>query len=351
MSTLATAAVCAAIFLLLERPSYRLLDSMRHARFVRAYLFDPKVRRLAQALRQGDPRTNLFKTMWDTNAGVMLSRQMFREVDMDGVPRYEYKPNLRKLSFVTGADGLQWRIQTIDTAPLRQALAGLDTTVLVTAAYDGNGFRRVASQLSADCQAHVLFLGDSFTDGVWVADEETFVSLYGEMARTRAGANVCPVNAGVNGYGTLEERFAFEHDFDRAGRPSIVFVMFFANDVDVDFEAVVRGTMPNETQLWQANLNELHAMHEFAQAHGTTLVLVAIPTREQVVDRSTRAHYQDVLRAFAGREGIRFIDLYDGLAAHDPRPLYWSWDPHFTPAGHRAVAGLLFEATKDLLHD
>jgi hypothetical protein len=29
--------------------------------------------------------------------------------------------------------------------------------------------------------------------------------------------------------------------------------------------------------------------------------------------------------------------------------LYWSWDPHLTPAGHRAVAGLLYEATKDLL--
>ena len=72
---------------------------------------------------------------------------------------------------------------------------------------------------------------------------------------------------------------------------------------------------------------------------------------EQVFDRAPRTHYQDVLRKFATREGIRFIDLYDGLVARDPHPLYWSWDPHLTPAGHRVVAELLCEATKDLLHE
>lgn len=351
LSTLAVAAICTAAFFLLERPTYRLLGGLRQVRFVRAYLFDRKVRRLARALRRGDPRTDLFKTMWDTNSGVMLSRQMFREVDMDGVQKYEYKPNLHKLSFSTGAGDLQWRMETVDTADMREALAGLDTTFLVTASYDSNGFRRVAPEFSSECRAHVLFLGDSFTDGLWVNDEDTFVNVYGELARARAGVRVCPVNAGVNGYGPPEERFALEHDFDRAGKPSVVFVMFFPNDVDQDYDAVVRGTVPGEDRLWQASLNELHVMREFANSHGSALVLAAIPPAEQVFDRAPRTHYQDVLRKFATREGIRFIDLYDGLVARDPHPLYWSWDPHLTPAGHRVVAELLCEATKDLLHE
>jgi lysophospholipase L1-like esterase len=349
LSTITVAVICTAGFFLVERPSYRLLGSLRHVRFVRAYLFDRKVRRLARALQDSDPRTDVFKTIWDSNVGVLLSRQMFLELEMDGVQKYAYRPDLHKLSFTTGIGDLEWRMETVDTPAMREALAGLNTTFLVTASYDGSGFRQVAPELSTDCRVHVLFLGDSFTDGLWVSDEDTFVNVYGKLARTRATAKVCPVNAGVNGYGSFEERFALEHDFDRAGMPSVVFVMYFPNDVDQDSEGVVRGTVRDEDRLWQASLKELHRIREFAEAHRSALVIAAIPPAEQLFDRVPRTHYQDVLRAFATREGIRFVDLYDGLAAGDPHQLYWSWDPHLTPAGHRVVAGLLYEATKDLL--
>jgi lysophospholipase L1-like esterase len=348
LSTLCATALCAGVYLLLERPTLHMLGGLREIRLVRAYLFDRRVRRLAGALQDADPHTDVFKTMWDTNAGVMLSRQMFREVDMNGVQKYAYKPNLHKLSFATGTAGLQWRMETVDTPAMRQALAGLDTAFLVTASYDDNGFRHVAPEFS-DCREHVMFLGDSFTDGLWVSDEDTFANVYGKLARTGSSAKVCPVNAGVNGYGSFEERFALEHDFDRAGKPSVVFVMYFPNDVEQDYDAVVRGTAPDEDRLWQASLKELRLMREFTAAHGSKLVIAAIPPAKQVFDRAPRTHYQDVLRAFAARERIRFIDLYDGLVAASPRQLYWSWDPHLTPAGHRAVAGLLYEATKDLL--
>lgn len=348
VSTLCASAICAGVYLLLQRSTLHMLGGFREARFVRAYLFNRRVRRLAAALQDADPHTDVFKTMWDTNAGVLLSRQMFREVDMDGVQKYAYKPNLHKLSVATGTADLQWRMETVDTSALREALARLDTTFLVTASYDDNGFRHVAPEVS-DCREHVMFLGDSFSDGLWVSDEDTFVNVYGKLARTRSSAKVCPVNAGVNGYGLFEERFALEHGFDRASKPSIVFVMYFPNDVEQDYDAVVRGTAPGEDRLWQASLKELQLMREFTVVQGSTLVIVAIPRATQVFDRAPRTHYQDVLRAFATRERIRFIDLYDGLVAGSLHELYWSWDPHLTPAGHRAVAGLLYEATKDLL--
>ena len=66
---------------------------------------------------------------------------------------------------------------------------------------------------------HALFLGDSFTDGLWVNDADTFVNVYGHIVRERAGVKLCPVNAGVNGYGSLEEAYLLEHDFESAGRP------------------------------------------------------------------------------------------------------------------------------------
>ena len=349
ISLAGTAAVCTAGYLLVERPRLRLLGSLRQVSLVRAYLFNPKVRRFASALREQDPRTDVFKTMWDTNAGALLSHRMFREVDMDGVPKYAYKPNLRKLGFFAGTGDLQWKMETVDTHGMREALRDIDTTFLVSASYDERGFRNVDRVLTEGCQRHVLFLGDSFTDGLWVSDGDTFANVYGHIARDRSGVRVCPVNAGVNGYGSFEERFVLEHEFDHAGRPSLIFVMYFPNDVDQDYDAVVNGTLRDADRLWRESLGELRRMHRFAADHGSTLVLAAIPPAEQSFDRAPQTHYQDILRAFAAQEGLMFVNLYDGFVAHDPHPLYWTWDPHLTPAGHRVAAELLYDSTRELL--
>jgi lysophospholipase L1-like esterase len=326
-----------------------MLGSLRQISLVRAYLFNPKLRRFAGALRDQDPRTDLFKTMWDTNVGALLSRRMFREVEMDGVQKYAYKPNLRKLGFLAAAAGIQWKMEVVDTPGMRDALRDIDTPLLVSASYDERGFRHADPELTAGCQHRVLFLGDSFTDGLWVNDADTFANVYGRLARDRSGLRICPVNAGVNGYGSFEERFVLEHEFDHAGRPSLIFVMYFPNDVDQDYDALVHGTLADADRLWQESLRELRRMHRFAVVHGSTLVLAAIPPAEQLFDRAPQTHYQNVLRAFAAEEGVLFINLYGGLVARDPHLLYWTWDPHLTPAGHRVVAELLYDATKDLL--
>ena len=349
LSSLASLVVCAGAYLLLQRPNYHTLGALREFRLVRAYLFDRRVRRLARALRESDPRSDLFKTMWDTNAGVMLSRRLYRVVDMDGRSSYGYKPNLHKLSFWTGAHGLSWRMETEDTPALRAALADLGPELMLTASYDDEGFRRTDPDLAVDCQAHVLFLGDSFTDGLWVADADTFANRYARVARARSGTRVCPVNAGVNGYGSFEERFVLEHEFEHAGRPLLVFVMYFPNDVDQDYDAVVDGTLRDADRLWRESLDELLRMNRFAHARGITLVLAAIPTSTQAIEGLSQTHYQDVLGRFATAERIVFVNLIEGFAARGPRSLYLSGDPHFTPLGHQVTAELLYDATKDRL--
>jgi lysophospholipase L1-like esterase len=273
---------------------------------------------------------------------------MFREVTMNGERRYAYRPNLKKLGFRTGAGGFHWNMETEDTQAIRGALAGLDTRFMVTASYDADGFRRVDAGGESDCQVRALFLGDSFTDGLWVDDRDTFVSAFGHVARDRSGVRVCPVNAGVNGYGPLEESWVLEHGFEPAGRPRVVFVMFFANDVDSDYDAVIGGRLAGSDERWVAALAYLEAMVRFAAARGATLVLAAIPPAEQVYGGGSQQHYQDVLRDFARRENIRFVNLIDALTSLDAHAFYWDWDPHFTPRGHRVVAEALYAATAEL---
>lgn len=349
MSFLAATAVSGAGFVLARGAHAYRLGAFHTPSLLFAYLFNAKVRRLAAALYRQDPHTDVLATVWDTNSRVLLSRRLFREVDMDGVRKYAYTFNLRKLSFFAGAGDLQWKMETVDTPDMRDTLRDIDTTYFSEASYDEHGFRRADPGLSTGCERHVLFLGDSFTDGLWVKDGETFANVYARIARDRSGRHVCPVNAGVNGYGSFEERFVLEHEFDRAGRPSLIFVMYFPNDVDQDYTAVLGGTLPDAARLWRQSLDELRRMKRLASRHGAAIVLVAIPTAEQFFERQPQTHYQDVLRAFAAEEGIPFVNLHDGFAAANPRELYWPWDAHFTPAGHRVAAELLYGATRDLL--
>jgi lysophospholipase L1-like esterase len=306
------------------------------------------LRRFARTLAAQDPKTDLIATLWDTNTGVLLSRRMFQDVMMDGVRKYRYRPNLKKLGFRTGASGFHWNMETEDTPAIRSALAELDTPFMVSASYDESGFRRVDSELTSNCASHVLFLGDSFTDGLWVGDADTFVNVFGHLVRERSGVRLCPVNAGVNGYGPLEEAHVLEHDFEAAGRPAVVFVMFFANDVDADFDAVINGTLEDSKRRWQESLAYLARIRRNAAAHGGTVVLAAIPTAAQVFSRGSQEYYQKVLREFAAQQGIQFVNLIDRLSSLDAHTLYWDWDPHFTPGGHRVVAEALYAETAAL---
>jgi len=349
LSTCVASAVGVGGYRLVERSSYRLLGTFRQLDLMRAYLRDARIRRFARALHDTDPRTALFSTQWDTNWGVLLSRHMYQTVTMDGVQKYAYRPNLKKLSFWAGASFQFWKMETEDTPVMRAAIADLDTQLLVTASYDEFGFRRTDPDLARDCQSRALFLGDSFTDGVWVGDGDTFANKYARLARERSSFTLCPVNAGVNGYGSLEERYTLEHQFEHAGRPSIVFVMYFANDVDQDHDAVITGQLRDAARLWQESLAQLDKMKRFADEHQVRLVLAAIPPREQILDKVPQTYYQDILRDFCERDGITFVNLFEGLVSHGLQGLYLDGDPHFTPLGHQVVAELLYDATKGLL--
>ena len=84
--------------------------------------------------------------------------------------------------------------------------------------------------------------------------------------------------------------------------------MYFPNDVDVDYPAVVNGTLPNTDAPWRESLEQVARMARFARSRGSTLALAAIPPFEQTASRQSSVHYQDVLRTFYANDGIAFID-------------------------------------------
>jgi hypothetical protein len=116
-------------------------------------------------------------------------------------------------------DGFRRSFEMVDSPSLRRTIDERHAVKIYTASYDGFGFRQVDAELTDHCDVRVVFLGDSFTDGVYMADRETAVNRYGRIARARSRIAVCPINTGVDGYGTLEEAFVLTHYFERLDRP------------------------------------------------------------------------------------------------------------------------------------
>ena len=116
----------------------------------------------------------------------------------------------------------------------------------VTVSNNALGFRgKEVAPAKPPGSARVLVLGDSFTYGIGVADDETFSA---RLAALDPRADV--LNTGVNGYGTAQELLLLR-DQGLALRPDVVVVAFFWNDVGNSFSrSFPRFVLEDGTLRW-----------------------------------------------------------------------------------------------------
>ncbi|HLC40923.1 MAG TPA: SGNH/GDSL hydrolase family protein [Methylomirabilota bacterium] len=93
---------------------------------------------------------------------------------------------------------------------------------------DAMGLRTVVRRIQARADFVVLLLGDSFTYGVGVDDDQTFASVL-QANLDGAGLRVRVVNAGNPGKGT-DYAVRFLEVYGRVFRPDLTVLGFFAND-------------------------------------------------------------------------------------------------------------------------
>ena len=94
------------------------------------------------------------------------------------------------------------------------------------------GFRgRDLAEVKPPGAVRILALGDSYTFGAFVDDDQTYPARLEKMLQARrAGRAIEVVNGGVGGFGILDERALWEKAGERLD-PAIVLITFSPNDV------------------------------------------------------------------------------------------------------------------------
>jgi hypothetical protein len=288
-----------------------------------------------------------FDTVWDATSAIKLSRDEFVPTEMYGRVRYRYKPHLRYLDVEVWSGLDRQRLSALDDEPIRAAVARCRVFRKAFVETDDNGFKKTDFTLVPG-QPVVLFVGDSFTEGLDVASAETFVNLLGHRLAD-AGLPAVPVNAGVNGYGPLEECWTVEHYAVALGA-RVVITSLFPNDVDADYQKVaLGGTVPEAS--YQEMFGYLDGMWTFCRAHGIALVVSALPAKEQMPLTVPESPFERRVAAWCRRRHVPFLDPREDFRAAGVDEVYFASDAHLSEKGHGRYAAFLFQHTWPILHE
>ena len=111
---------------------------------------------------------------------------------------------------------------------------------------NGHGHRgRDHGSVKATGKSRILILGDSFTEGVHVKEDELFSSRLEAM-----NPDLEAMNAGVGGYGTVQEYLYLVRE-GLAFDPDLVLLMFYENDLSDNCLSYYPGFGPRPYAVWK----------------------------------------------------------------------------------------------------
>jgi hypothetical protein len=234
----------------------------------------------------------------------------------------------------------------------------------------------------------ILSLGDSYAFGLGVEVEQSYGKvLEGLLNHACTGIKISVINAGVSGYGTVQQQLSFSR-LRVALKPDFVIASFTAgNDVDENalFEEQLRTRLQTPPDFlaryshvvrllekvtfpawfFLANRDADNIEHTISLLKQLTadfdseripFVMLIIPARHQIrpsvepgsrllmalgfnelVFRQNRAVEQHFVQ-----DGVPYIDLWPALVAEDAiSPVSFADDSHLNPHGHEIAAGVI----------
>jgi lysophospholipase L1-like esterase len=292
-----------------------------------------------------------FSTVWDFDEQILMSRSAFVQTEMFGTPKFHYKPNthVANLHLWTGVSKQRLILgMTPETEALLAKMSG-DVIHREDFETDRHGFKQ--TEFEPEPGATVFFLGDSFTEGLWVSPKETFVNLYGRRLRAD-GVPLVPVNLGVNGFSALEMRWMLETHAPTL-RPTAAVFNLYPNDVGAEYTAAI--TQPEGMNAeFAALFAELSKAKAYCEAHGIRMLLALVPGQAQLTPGFRQENpvfdaFQRRVAAWATKEAVPCFDALPHLHRVGAEAVFLTWDGHFSPKGHDHYAGFLYDETRALM--
>lgn len=285
-----------------------------------------------------------FESVWDIDLANMFDRAIFIPTEMFGAPRYRRRPNIRIVDFVVWTGLSRVILNAVETPAVDRAIRRCRPLLCVSFSTDAFGFKKTELP-TAGTEDTVMFLGDSFTEGLHVRSEDTFVSLFGR-GLNQAGLAVVPINAGVSGYGALEEAWTAE-TYASPVHARVVIANLYLNDVNGNPGLVMADRVPRGE--YRTMFSYLGHLKRFCVDRNLDLIVSVIPDKQQIRKRPRATAFQERTQRWCARNDVPFVNALPYLRRVGGEDNYFSWDPHLNEEGHRNYSAFLLEQTLPLL--
>ncbi len=336
--TLNCCAICIAIFIYVKWAEYtghNVVRALDDNKIMQKIFLKDEYLELERIIMKG--RNKTFSAIQDFDNEVALSKDMYNSQEMFGVTKYKYRPNIG-IYDIRLWTGLRFKRLCLAASP--QIKNVLNKNKLLNNIYfetDSFGFKKTEFTWTPN-SCTIFFLGDSFTEGLWVESKKTFVNQLGVKLK-RTIPTITPINLGVDGYSALEEDWMLEK-YAPILHPKIVVTNLFPNDVDFDYIKVLQGKDIPESN-YAEMFYYLQRMKDFCEQEDITLVISVVPAKEQFNELRGFSVFNRRVEEWCKRQGILCLDARDYFDKTEIETDYFYWDPHFSEQGHAIYAEFL----------
>jgi lysophospholipase L1-like esterase len=277
---------------------------------------------------------NFDKTLW-------LPSTVF--VPDDSGRSYRLRPNTRSVWLRNPRlKNGQLAFFPIPSSPdLPQLLEGTDTVVIPNSEQSTNSWGLRGPEPDEGAMLRGIILGDSFMQGLFVADHETPAEcLKRELTRARNSPTEI-LNTGCLGYSTEQEFHTLTEFADRF-HPSFVILSLFANDFGDQFEVLKGQANWTEGQYW------IERIDAFCRQRNLLCIAVAVPWVDHTMENRRTESYPAPLARLVSNTSIHYLDPTEAFTAEylkyrslnptalpTQNPLFNTHiaDGHFSPLG------------------
>jgi len=229
----------------------------------------------------------------------------------DEARSYRLRPGVRSVwvrNFPFKGD-MKAFLQIPDTPEARASVKGTGGAIVEGSEQLTNSWGLRGPEPDLDARIRGIVLGDSYMQGLFVADDRTPTECLKRDLRRRFGANVEVLNTGHLGYSPEQYYYALE-EYGKRFPPQFVVVSLFAND----FAGEIKDVLERGEGDWGEAKYWLGRIKDYCVARGIPNLFVPAPWVQQLSGPQLAGNYPGPVSNAAEVSGLEYLDPIDAFA-------------------------------------